>query len=98
MFIPPKAPQSVTQHISKIEQALDDVVNYGDDDMLFISSYLQGHFAVVARNVEMQESASLVTLDSEIRASLHAAFENNELDTDDQDKVLSMWERLFTCP
>lgn len=94
MTIPPKAPQEVNQLINSIEQSLDDVVNHGDDDELFIASYLQGHFAVIARQVEMEAAATIAMLDREIKASLALAFENNELETDDQQKVYALWARF----
>ena len=40
MLPPAAAPQDVVNAIVKIEAALDDVVNHGSDDELFIASYL----------------------------------------------------------
>ena len=57
MLPPAAAPESVVNAIADIEASLDDVVNHGSDDELFIASYLQGHFAVEARQIEMQEDA-----------------------------------------
>ncbi len=45
MLPPAAAPESVVNAIADIEASLDDVVNHGSDDELFIASYLQGHFA-----------------------------------------------------
>jgi len=59
---PAAAPQGVVKAIAEIEASLDDVVNHGSDDELFIASYLQGHFAVEARQLEMREDASLELL------------------------------------
>ena len=51
MLPPAAAPESVVNAIADIEASLDDVVNHGSDDELFIASYLQGHFAVEARQL-----------------------------------------------
>lgn len=95
MLPPAAAPQRVLNAITTIENALDDVVNHGSDDELFIASYLQGHFAVEARQLEMDEGASLAMLDEKIQDSLHRAFINKELESDDAEQVKVLWDRLF---
>lgn len=95
MLPPAAAPQLVVDEIARIEAALDDVVNHGSDDELFIASYLQGHFAVEARQVEMQHDATLTTLNEKMNDSLCRAFENNELDNDDAARVTQLWDRLL---
>ncbi|CAD5269198.1 conserved hypothetical protein [Alteromonas sp. 38] len=95
MLPPASAPQQVVNQIAAIEAALDDVVNHGSDDELFTASYLQGHFAVVSRQLEMQSSATMQQLDSDMAASLQAAFNNKELEGDDAAQVKSLWSRLF---
>jgi len=92
---PAAAPQLVVDEIARIEAALDDVVNHGSDDELFIASYLQGHFAVEARQVEMQHDATLITLNEKMNDSLCRAFENKELDNDDAARVTQLWDRLL---
>ena len=95
MLPPAAAPQLVVDEIARIEAALDDVVNHGSDDELFIASYLQGHFAVEARQVEMQHDATLTTLNEKMNDSLCRAFENKELDNDDAARVTQLWDRLL---
>ena len=41
-------PDELTSFIQKTEGYLDQVVGHGNDQALFIASYLQGHFAVAA--------------------------------------------------
>ena len=96
MLPPADAPAEVVEAIAKIESALDDVVNHGSDDELFIASYLQGHFAVESRQLEMQQDATLALLNTQIRSSLESAFANNELEADDAKQVSALWERLFS--
>lgn len=95
MLPPAAAPQDVVDAIAKIEALLDDVVNHGNDDELFIASYLQGHFAVEARQLEMVEGASLSMLNDKMTDSLQRAFDNNELDPQDAELVKALWSRLF---
>jgi hypothetical protein len=94
---PAAAPQDVVNAIAKIEAALDDVVNHGSDDELFIASYLQGHFAVEARQLEMHADASLALLDEKMINSLNNAFNNKELEGDDAAQVKQLWSRLFNA-
>lgn len=95
MLPPAAAPQHVVDTIAKIEAALDDVVNHGSDDELFIASYLQGHFAVESRQVEMQDDASMTMLEERMAASLERAFANNELEESDAKLVQALWQRLL---
>lgn len=95
MLPPAAAPQDVVEKIAKIEAALDDVVNHGDDDELFIASYLQGHFAVESRQLEMQENATMQQLNDNMTESLNRAFANNELEQTDAKLVSALWARLF---
>ncbi|MEC8418841.1 MAG: YfcL family protein [Pseudomonadota bacterium] len=97
MLPPAAAPQEVVNAIAKIEASLDDVVNHGSDDELFIASYLQGHFAVEARQLEMHADASLALLDEKMMNSLNNAFNNKELEGDDAAQVKQLWSRLFNA-
>ena len=94
MLPPAAAPQGVVKAIAEIEASLDDVVNHGSDDELFIASYLQGHFAVEARQIEMREDASLELLNEKMLSSLESAFKNNELESEDAKQVKALWARL----
>lgn len=97
MLPPAKAPQSVVDHINRIDDALDDVVNHGSDDDLFVASYLQGHYAVIARQVEMQPEATLSLLNDKVMSSLQAAFDNGEVDDSDAKKVNRLWDTLLSA-
>ena len=96
MLPPADAPTEVVEAIAKIESALDDVVNHGSDDELFIASYLQGHFEVESRQLEMQQDATLALLNTKMCNSLESAFANNELEAEDAKQVSALWERLFS--
>lgn len=94
MLPPAAAPESVVKAIADIEASLDDVVNHGSDDELFIASYLQGHFAVESRQLEMREDATISMLNENMLQSLNNAFANNELESDDAEQVKALWARL----
>jgi hypothetical protein len=70
------------------------VVEHGNDQQLFIASYLQGHFAVEAGQSQVQQMTQVTQLAELMDISLTAAFSNNELATDDQQQVLSLWQTL----
>ncbi len=95
MLPPAAAPETFLNTINQIEDALDNVVDHGSDDELFTASYLQGHFAVIARQLEMEADATVERLDEEMHTSLGQAFANKELEGDDQDAVAALWARLL---
>ena len=84
----------LTTFIEKTERYLDQVVEHGNDQELFIASYLQGHFAVVAGQSQVQSMTLVAQLSELMDASLNNAFENNELVAEDQQQVFSLWEVL----
>lgn len=90
-----KASASFVQLVEAIDNALDAVVDHGNDDELFIASYLQGHFAVEARQLELNAQASAELLDETLQNSLNQAFANNELEAQDQKAVWALWQQLL---
>ncbi len=81
--------------VMALESALDSVVDTGTDDELFIASYLQGHVAVIAKPMEVEPDASLPLLNEKVLSSLHSAFDNKELESGDQQRVLALWQSLI---
>ncbi|MDG6097045.1 YfcL family protein [Alteromonas sp. ZYF713] len=90
-----KASDEFVTVVEKIDSALDGVVDHGSDDELFIASYLQGHFAVEARKLELDETASVEKLSQTMQQSLEQAFANNELEPADQQAVAVLWQKLL---
>ncbi|NVK58113.1 MAG: YfcL family protein [Alteromonadaceae bacterium] len=91
------APAQFVATVEKIDQSLDAVVDHGSDNDLFIASYLQGHFAVEARKLELDSTASLTQLADNMQRSLSQAFNNNELEEADQQAVLALWQKLLAA-
>jgi hypothetical protein len=69
-------------------------VQHGNDQELFIASYLQGHFAVEAGQSQVQQMTQVKQLAALMETSLTAAFSNQELATDDQQQVIRLWQTL----
>jgi hypothetical protein len=86
----------LTAFIQKTECYLDQVVEHGNDQQLFIASYLQGHFAVEAGQSQVQQMTQIKQLAELMDTSLTSAFSNQELSTDDQQQVFSLWQTLKT--
>jgi hypothetical protein len=84
----------LTAFIQKTERYLDQVVEHGNDQQLFIASYLQGHFAVEAGQSQVQQMTQIKQLAELMDTSLTSAFSNQELSTDDQQQVFSLWQTL----
>lgn len=95
MTISHQQPNELTSFIQKTEKYLDQVVGHGNDQELFIASYLQGHFAVAAGQSQVRQMTQIRQLNELMTTSLDTAFDNNELAADDQQQVLSLWQILL---
>lgn len=95
MTLSNQSPNELTSFIQNTENYLDKVVEHGNDQALFIASYLQGHFAVAAGQSQVQQMTQVEQLNALMNTSLAAAFENNELVADDQQQVLTLWQLLL---
>ncbi|ACJ29837.1 Conserved hypothetical protein [Shewanella piezotolerans WP3] len=82
--------------IEKYEQTLQDwiesIVAEGDDDALFASGYLQGHFAVVLSKLENESDQGTQALALQMVECLALARE--ELDDNDYALVNDAWLQL----
>ena len=87
-------PHELALFIQKTERYLDQVVEHGNDQQLFIASYLQGHFAVAAGQSQVKQMILIEQLAQLMNTSLTAAFENKELSKEDQVQVLRLWQTL----
>ncbi|GIU01910.1 YfcL family protein [Shewanella algidipiscicola] len=82
--------------LEQYEQALDQwiatKVAQGDDDQLFASGYLQGHFAVVLSQLEAQTEQDHQALDAKMQVCLETA--KTELAPADFLLVQGAWNEL----
>ncbi|MCK8044038.1 YfcL family protein [Shewanella sp. 1CM18E] len=84
--------------IEKYEQTLQDwienIVAEGDDDALFASGYLQGHFAVVLSQLEVESEQDMAAL--EVKMTECLALAREELSDADYALVNDAWTQLST--
>ncbi|WOT04013.1 YfcL family protein [Shewanella youngdeokensis] len=72
-----------------LQQWIESIVAEGDDDALFASGYLQGHFAVVLSQLEVEADHGVQALAQKMVACLALARE--ELDDKDYALVSDAW-------
>ncbi len=81
--------------VDKIEQQLDSYIDNGSDQELFLSGYLHGHFSLVVSELLLSEQHNLSSLEGQMQVHLQKAFNNNELEVDDQHQVQGMWNKVL---
>jgi hypothetical protein len=80
------------------ERFLDQFIDHGSEHALFVSSYIHGHFSVVAANmphtlVNLDEFTS--TFKARLYSTVEQAIANKELSSDDANAVLEMLGAMF---
>ncbi len=83
------------QQIDRIQSHFDSLVEAGSDQELFISGYLNGHFSLVTSQCINEQLLEIDDLDRKMQESLSVAFNNEELQTEDQHQVFVFWERCL---
>ncbi|WP_168171546.1 YfcL family protein [Lacimicrobium sp. SS2-24] len=86
--------QQFIDYVESIEVHFHQTVAQGDEQELFVSSYLNGHFDLMVSRALNMGIYSKEALDQGVRESLQQAFDNNELEPDDQQQVLALWQSL----
>ncbi|XOV81293.1 MAG: YfcL family protein [Aestuariibacter sp.] len=76
-----------------IQQFIESMVENGNDQELFISAYVNGHFDLAVARCLESPGASLSTLDQHMRNSLESA--KKELDGDDFEQALRFWQSCY---
>ncbi len=80
------------QYEQTLEQWIATKVAQADDDQLFASGYLQGHFAVVLSQLEAEQDSSHQALDDKMHQCLMTA--KTELEPADFVLVQNAWDEL----
>ena len=86
--------QQFIAYIEEIEQHFHQTVAEGSEQELFVSSYLNGHFDLMVSRALNLGIHSTEALDKAVRESLQQAFDNKELEPEDQQQVIRLWQRL----
>ncbi|MCG9696305.1 YfcL family protein [Shewanella sp. Isolate11] len=80
------------QYEQALDQWIETKVAQGDDDQLFASGYLQGHFAVVLSQLEVEQDLSQQALAEKMQLCLATA--KTELEPADFVLVQDAWDEL----
>lgn len=85
-----------SQYVNKLEAVFDEAVIAGNDDELFASGYLRGHFDLVVAQLELAEGVSDTHAQQRLLPELAAALDatRSELKPQDQQHVQAMLARL----
>ena len=82
------------QYVIALEEALLSFVEHGSDSELFLSSYLQGHVDVIIAEHFLRSHSDASSVFEQVKQSLQSAFNDNELEVEDQKAVSFMWAKL----
>ena len=86
---------SLELYLEKAQNFFDTLVDVANDDELFAGGYLRGHFDLAVGYAQVNEQLlSPEELNSEVEKSLVKAYRNGELDENDKQHVVDIWERL----
>ena len=88
--------QAFDDFVDSTQAYLDSVVIDGNDQELFIASYLTGHFSLVGSNALRLDDFSLDTLNTYMLESLEKAYVNKEVLGQDKIEVSALWQQLFS--
>lgn len=85
-----------SQYVNSLEAVFDEAVVAGNDDELFASGYLRGHFDLVVAQLELAEGVSDAGAQQRLLPALAAALDatRSELKPQDQQHVQAMLARL----
>ncbi len=86
-------------YIGRVADFFDLLVPVANDDQLFASGYLRGHFDLAVGQLEVA-GASFATTDivHQVEQSLQQAIENGELSEADQQHVNTIWLQIRQLP
>lgn len=100
--------EDIDAYLERKEAYLDRFIDEGTDQELFATSYIHGHFSVVAaQTLQGIDSHSVSksgnsqfdtfkrTFEDALKTSIDSAIDNNELASDDVTDVLSLFNALL---
>jgi hypothetical protein len=80
------------QYETALYEWIDGIVEKGDEDALFASGYLQGHFAVALSQLELESTQDIDALNIKMGECLNLA--KKELEDADYALVALAWQQL----
>lgn len=93
--------QQFEQFLQQCESFLDSYIDAGSEQELFVSSYIHGHFSVVAASFHNLDDYSeleqlVLAFQQQLKQGIDNAIANNELSSEDAEHVQSMLDKLFS--
>ena len=86
---------SLVSYIDAAQQYFDDLVDKATDDELFAGGYLRGHFDLAVGYVQVEElNLSIEELNNQVESSLVKAYRNGELNEEDKELVVRLWDEV----
>ena len=86
---------SYLEYVENAQQFFDNLVEHASDDELFAGGYLRGHFDLAVGYAQVDGQALTVDeLNANIEKSLVKAYHNGELNDDDKQHVVVIWEQI----
>ena len=86
---------SLVSYIDAAQQYFDDLVDKATDDELFAGGYLRGHFDLAVGYAQVEElNLSIDELNNQVGSSLVKAYRNGELNEEDKELVVRLWDEV----
>ena len=82
-------------NVEQIQAFMDSMVDDGSDQELFVAGYLSGHFSLAVSHCELTDARTITELDNSMRNSLQNAFDNDELQANDQQDAWQFWQKCL---
>ncbi len=83
------------EYVEQAQIFFEKLVETATDDELFAGSYIQGHFDVAVGSAQVaQEILTVSDLNDKVEKSLVKAYRSGELNDEDKQHVVDVWEKL----
>ncbi len=85
----------IQQYEEKLLTHIDHMVETASDDELFAGGYLRGHFDLAVGYAQVEElNLSIDELNNQVESSLVKAYRNGELNEEDKELVVRLWDEV----
>ena len=86
--------EDIQRFVERVESTLNEVVETGSDDDLFVAGYFHGHFSLAVSQINPAHPEPIAALDAIVKNNLEQAVANAELAPEDPAKVWQLWATL----
>ncbi len=82
-------------YVERAQTLFDQLIETANDDELFASGYLRGHFDLQVGYAQVEElNLSPSELNERVEKSLVKAYRDGELNDQDRDYVADIWDKI----